>query len=403
MRIKTIGLVTISHLSSNPRLVKEARALLDSGYQVHIICSQNLKFLSEFDIQIFRSLSGAKIHVINFETSNIKGIINRSLSSFRLKISSILKIALPDMRWLEFSRMLPEMRRMLKSVKADLFIGHTIGALPAIAWAAKFHQSKYAFDAEDFHRGESNEIFFQKKIENLENYFLPDSVYISTASPLITQAYKQLYPNKTIFTINNVFPFDEKYRLGNVHHSIKIVWFSQTLGLNRGLQSFFKHLDHLNTLNFEFHLRGSHSDKTKEILLSLIDKKWHAQIHFYQQCDPISLQKWLYNFDVGLALEQNEPINRNICITNKLFQYLNAGLAILATNTAGQQWVMDQIPDTGKLITQSDPKVREVLNQWAKNPESLTYAKKASLYAAKTKFNWNIEQTKLLRKISDLK
>ncbi|PON16127.1 hypothetical protein C2W62_20105, partial [Candidatus Entotheonella serta] len=40
--------------------------------------------------------------------------------------------------------------------------------------------------------------------------------------------------------------------------------------------------------------------------------------------------------DIGLALEQCDCPSRDLTITNKLFQYLLGGLALIATQTQGQ-------------------------------------------------------------------
>src|SRR5439155_13695826 len=41
-----------------------------------------------------------------------------------------------------------------KKIKADIYIGHNLGALPAAIIAADCHKTKCGFDAEDYHRPE---------------------------------------------------------------------------------------------------------------------------------------------------------------------------------------------------------------------------------------------------------
>ena len=52
-------------------------------------------------------------------------------------------------------------------------------------------------------------------------------------------------------------------------------------------------------------------------------------------------------FDVGLALERPENANYSRTVTNKLFSYLLAGLAVAASDTPGQRQVMSQVPNAG--------------------------------------------------------
>jgi glycosyltransferase involved in cell wall biosynthesis len=404
--IKKIALVTSSHLSSNPRLVKEAKALLSHGYEIEIVCSQNLAFLAEFDKKIFKDLGQAKIHIVNCLKTSPSSIYLRFLSKIRLKINTILanfNVVIPRYRLLKFNRVMPEMRRILSSIQADLYIGHNLASLPVVAWAASFHNTKYAFDAEDFHRGEIKDLQEQLAIKDIEDRFFPDALYISTASPIITREHKKLYPNLNVFTINNVFPLENHDKIEADDRLIKIVWFSQTLGLNRGLNQLLDELHQLDPKNFEIHLRGYHTTDTRESILKSVNSKWQEKIHFYQQCDPEVLSQWLTNFDIGLALENKDTINRNICITNKIFQYLTAGLAILATETEGQTWLLNQIPAAGKIIDTKESSIVTILSEWKNDRELLALTKQAAINAARTKFNWDIEQIKLIEILEKFK
>ena len=52
-------------------------------------------------------------------------------------------------------------------------------------------------------------------------------------------------------------------------------------------------------------------------------------------------------YDVGLALEPNTPLNKDLTISNKILQYLNAGLAVFATPTQGQREVLSHEASAG--------------------------------------------------------
>lgn len=402
---KNIVLLSGSHLSSNPRLVKEALALITAGYSVDIICTQNLKYLKDFDLEIIESLKGAKIHIVDYSNHKISGIYLRIMSALRVKVKKALGKFMPiinDWEWLEINRIFPEMKSILKNIKADLYIAHTPAALPLAAWAAEFHSSKFVFDAEDYHRAETDNpkqvILFKK----LEDKFLNQAVYISTASPFITKEYSKLYPQKELITINNVFPYQaQTLNKNKLPKPLKLVWFSQTIGLNRGIQELIYELNRLNSDNFELHLRGTCDENTKTTLFNSANKNWQNNIFFYPQCSPTNLQKWLCEFDIGLSLEHKTPYNRDICITNKIFQYITAGLAIIATNTKGQEWVINQAPEIGFIMEHDNiNRTLNILNNWIDKPADLISAKQAANNAAKNLFNWDIEKNKFLSIVS---
>ncbi|WP_218155025.1 glycosyltransferase family protein [Pedobacter insulae] len=376
---------------------------MSAGYKLNILCAQNLAELSRFDAEIFEQLYPANIHIINYQKETLWGRYLRVKSAIRLKLvnAGFIK-SLKKYKWLAQSRMLPEMKFALKSIKTDLYIAHTVAAFPAAAWAAEYHHSKYALDAEDYHSGETNNIERQQIITALENEFIQNCAYLSTASPLSSEFYRKRYPEVKIITINNVFPFSHINSEGStVSKPLKLVWFSQTIGLNRGLQEFIQALSALEFNLFELHLRGSYTEEVKSALLNYTTEEWKSRIFFYPQCSGIYLEEWLRHFDIGLALEHSGDLNKKLCISNKIFQYISAGLGVIATNTNGQKWVFDKTPGIGIVVREDDMGSAACqLAYWTENPETLETAKQQSVNAAKLIFNWDLEKNKLLEQIS---
>ena len=70
--INKICLITPSHISSNPRLMKEAITLIDNGFKVNIIFSQTLSYLKIEDDKLIRDNPK-----ITFNIINNKSIINK--------------------------------------------------------------------------------------------------------------------------------------------------------------------------------------------------------------------------------------------------------------------------------------------------------------------------------------
>jgi glycosyltransferase involved in cell wall biosynthesis len=96
-------------------------------------------------------------------------------------------------------------------------------------------------------------------------------------------------------------------------------------------------------------LGESHADY-REKLLRLLPSDRRGQVDFLPLVSPAELPAVIARHDIGLALEQGFIVNRNLTITNKIIQYLNAGLAIVASDTAGQREVLAHAPDAGVLV-----------------------------------------------------
>jgi glycosyltransferase involved in cell wall biosynthesis len=105
-------------------------------------------------------------------------------------------------------------------------------------------------------------------------------------------------------------------------------------------------------------------------------------------------------YDVGLALERPQNRNYSLTITNKVFSYMLAGLAIAATDTPGQREIMDQAPGAGILYGAGNAKSLKIaLHAWIKDRAKLREAQKGAWHAARTRFCWEVEQAKFIRQI----
>jgi hypothetical protein len=100
----------------------------------------------------------------------------------------------------------------------------------------------------------------------------------------------------------------------------------------------------------------------------------------------------LSRFDVGLALEPRLPANRDLTITNKILQYLNAGLAIVATPTQGQLEVLEAAGGAGVAIDFSRDDAYSALSSFLSDAARLRSAQTASRRAAETRFCWEKEE-----------
>ena len=61
------------------------------------------------------------------------------------------------------------------------------------------------------------------------------------------------------------------------------------------------------------------------------------QIHFHPIVPPEALLACASVHDVGLCLEVPLSANKDACISNKIFVYMLAGLAIVASRTRGNR------------------------------------------------------------------
>jgi len=398
--LKKVVLISVGQPSTNPRLVKEANALEKAGFEVYVVYSYWTRWAYEADKLIFSKARWTPVlaggspfeHQYTYHFTRLRAKLFKFLAghvSFKFGIAEIAR-----------GRAYPELLKKAKAIKADLYIAHIQAALPAAVKAAQKHSSKCGFDAEDFHRNEVNDdpnSYIFRISKYIEDRYLPMLDYFTTASPAISRAYKKLYPGLEITTINNVFESDRQLKISpHQNKKISLFWFSQTIGHNRGLDDVIGALNLLNDHPFELHLLGDATDDVKNEFSTLMNNRPNS-LHFHKPIPPDEVIKFASQFDIGLALENNTPLNRDICLTNKLFTYIQAGLAVIASNTTAQTEFIGQYPTIGKLYKGGDAQsLADALLNYSQNSDKLFETREAALTLAHDQLNWETESVKFL-------
>jgi len=122
---------------------------------------------------------------------------------------------------------------------------------------------------------------------------------------------------------------------GRAVHSIH--WFSQTIGPGRGLEDLFAAAETLPD-EFEIHLRGNVGGYALW-LDSVAPKALRSKVFVHAPVSNDDLPERIAEHDIGFAGEVTNIRSRDLTATNKIFQYLQSGLAVVASDTAGQQEV----------------------------------------------------------------
>lgn len=295
--------------------------------------------------------------------------------------------------------------REAKKHKADLYIGHNLGALPAVAEAAKVNKKKCGFDAEDYHRQEVSDdttSFHFKLCNSLEDHYLPRMDYLTASSPLIAEQYSLLY-KRDVPVLLNVFPKISPAPpvINNTTGPLRLFWFSQTIGPNRGLELIFEAIGSTK-IAVEFHLLGNPVTGYKNQLLQQASAAQvnHDLLHFYEPISGDEIFKLASKFDIGMASETGFCLNNKSALSNKLFTYLGCGLAVIASNTPAQSALLNEYPQAGKIYNDV-AELAAILKQYHNDRDLLFQTKKDALMIGQTKLNWEAESQKFLKLIAD--
>lgn len=415
-----VCIVSPGHPSKNPRLVKEADTLTEAGYHVHVIAGDYHPWGHKADEE-YRDRDWRLERV---PYGAIASPSRRAWLGGRKRMAEQLVAVVPAkvarLIHRAYHWAIPELAVRARKVSADLFIAHYLPALPAALQAAEEQNVAVGFDAEDFHRGEytsSETTTLDARLTRwFEETYIPQCNYVTAASPGIGDAYaKALNLEEQPTTILNVFPQsahsghtpEVDLKAEHPGNGISLYWYSQTIGPGRGLEAMVEAMGLLytrtpNLPTFMLSLRGSwaggyeHKLRARARQMGLTDE----HIRHLPLAPPDQLIERAAEHDVGLALEEPQSVNRDVCITNKIFAYLSGGLPVLATDTVGQQWVHEQAPAAIALCPIHDIEtIAGHLHSWIADAAQRRSAAKAARQAADERFTWNVEKRTLLETV----
>jgi glycosyltransferase involved in cell wall biosynthesis len=408
--MKTICILTQSHLCRNPRVVKEANTLAEAGFNVTILTTFTYADLLEEDLKLI-------------DTSKIKfkGIINmipgQASKWYRLKQRLVRRLAgeaIGRFGWENILTLGYDYRKNLKAAireNANLYTCHQ--EMSTVIGCKLIKRGfKVAFDFEDWYSHdllpEANKTRPIKLLEKYEKFALKNSVLNYTTSESMAAgfaAFAGVEPHKVL---HNVFPFAERDLLDGQFKDRtdlsrpSMHWYSQTIGPGRGLEFLVKSLDKVNT-PVQLHLRGNCSEDFKTELTLIFPAEKGHQLFFHSLVPHKELLSRIAEHDIGLATEEYRPDSRNLTITNKILQYLLGGIAVIASDTAGQKEVAAVVPDAVFLFKNyNSDDLSSKINALIGDKATLEKAKKSALAIATSKYCWEQQEKWLVGWVNEV-
>lgn len=396
-----ITIISTGQPSANPRLVKEANALANAGHDVSVLYCHWINWADACDEVLLKTVKW-KYQLVggNLRSNRVTYMYSR----FRWKVNRILNRYFGNRLFFgerSQARCYDELLKAAKATKGDWYIGHNLGSLAVAVKAAQHCKSKCGFDFEDYHREEVQQMsaYDRARINYLENRYTARLDYISSASPMIAEKVEKdlALTHRKVFPILNCFPLSEQpeFREGVAEkNGLQLFWFSQTIGMNRGLEIILEALEQMKDDSIHLTLAG----RVAEDMLAFIEEKGKdlkANIHLAGIIQPSDLPAFAGQFDVGLAIETDVPINRNICLTNKIFTYLLAGNAIIFSKTAAQKEFNDTYQCGLSFEINNVDQLMETVRYY-KAPGNLEHQRRHNFELATNTLNWENESKKLL-------
>jgi hypothetical protein len=391
MKRARICLVTPGHLSSTPRLVKEANALHAAGADVRVVACDHYATVRPLDDSILAG-SAWRSDRLPLEVRPAY-FLRRLTQKFARRLIARIDRPTPRLALWAHQPHAFQLAAAAAREPADLYLGHCVAGLAAAGLAAQHRRALLGFDAEDFHRAEISDTP-PREVVTLEDYWLPRSSHRTASSPLIAEAYAEACGVTGWTVVLNVFPLAEapiEPKLPPVRPVL--YWFSQTIGPGRGLEQLISVLGNVRT-PCELHLRGLPVPGYPEELSRRASATgFRGKIICHALANPSDMVRLASQHTLGLSLEQRAPRNRNLCLTNKIFTYLLAGVPVLLTPTLAQSWLATKLGEAALCPNFTNAaESAAAIDAWLTSPSHHARAAARARQLGETRYNWDLEQ-----------
>lgn len=172
-----------------------------------------------------------------------------------------------------------------------------------------------------------------------------------------------------------------------------VVIYQGLVNIGRGLFAFTDALALMPGVHFAIQGQGPATDPLLEHAKSagVADR-----VHFLGLAPVEELNGWACGADAGLLLLEDTSLNNALATPNKLFQYMMAGIPLLASDLPGMRPIVTNV-GCGVLVEQLSPAVLATdLTRLIDAPEVRDSMGVAGREAAETRYNWDTEKLKLL-------
>jgi glycosyltransferase involved in cell wall biosynthesis len=133
----------------------------------------------------------------------------------------------------------------------------------------------------------------------------------------------------------------------------------------------------------------------------VVDLNLNAKVKLIDKIPKNDLMHYTYLADVGISIDKNTNLNYYNSLPNKIFDYLNAGVPILASRLPEVERIIKHY-NVGDFIENHQPDtIAAMLNELLASDRLQQY--KANTLKAKNELSWDIEKQRLIKVVQSVK
>jgi len=397
---------------NDARVLKEAESLSSAGFEVIV---HALK-LSEKTLQEEILTSGVRIqraqhanvpiHLIKTFRNWFSPAVKSSTVLTSTSTGSIQKISLVRRVILVSRRVITHLKLLfllLKS-KPDILHSHDVNTLVTTWLSAKLLRVPLVYDAHEISTDREGYASFRNLVGWVEKRLMPGTAFSITTTDTRAKFFARAYRVPRPLVLQNRPRYQEVKNTDriraelNITDDLPIVLYQGGLQQGRGLHRIIDSAKSVTNAHFVLIGGGRLEGTLKQ---QSIDAGLEARVHFIPTVPLAELPEYTVSADIGVQAIENTCLNHFSTDSNKLFEYLVAGLPIVASNLPEIRKIVREF-DLGHLVVPGDTvQLAEAIQKLVDSEE---LRKKYALNASNTakELNWQAQEKDFIDAYTDV-
>lgn len=292
----------------------------------------------------------------------------------------------------------------LLKYKADIYFAEDFYTLPFVTIIAKIRRAKIYYNSRELYSclgGLRNRPRLQSVITSIEKFFITKVDSVLTTGEMDSSFLEKLYRISNTLVIRNIpllntptgkVNFRKKHSLSD--DSI-IMIYQGMLMEGRGIVPVLNAMTKLPKASLIILGDGVQKDNFQKLAndLGIADR-----VFFEGTISQIELINYTSGANIGLSLIENISVSYFHALPNKLFEYIMAGVPVLASNLPQMGKVIDDYKVGECIAIENTDTIVGVLKDWIENPAKLELYRANCVKAAQD-LNWQKEYERARAKL----
>jgi glycosyltransferase involved in cell wall biosynthesis len=289
---------------------------------------------------------------------------------------------------------------LLLSRPANLLVSNDLDTLLPNFLAHKLKRIPIVFDSHEYFT-QTPELVDRPKVQRvwkwIEKTIVPRLKDCITVNLSIANLFKDEY-HKHFKVVSNIprknkdFEIPDRASLGLPLNKKIVLLQGSGINVQRGAEEAVEAMQYSDNVLL---LIVGGGDVLPELKKMVVELSLQSKVMFVPRQTPERLAGYTANADIGLTIDKDTNINYRFSLPNKLFDYIYAGVPVLATPLVELKKIIDQY-QIGTFIENHDPlHIADTIEAMLSDEKRMAFYKENTIKAA-AKLNWENEKQTLI-------